>query len=93
MGGERMMGGGREGERSPWGNVLAMQIQAQQSTASSLYIFNSVSTVHLDISVWQLTNSKMFSFIKTMQQELCIWSDGVCKSHIQISIWIFVSEA
>lgn len=31
---------GGECDRSLWGNVLAMQIQAEHSTASSLYIFN-----------------------------------------------------
>lgn len=43
MGGER--------ERRLWGNVLAMQIQAERSKASPLYIFNSVSTVHSVITV------------------------------------------
>lgn len=32
-------------------NLLAMQIQAEHSAASSLYSFSSVSTFHLDITV------------------------------------------
>lgn len=64
-GGQKQEGEGREGwegserEKSLWGNVLAMQIQAEHRAASSLCTFNPVSTVHLDITVGQITDTTM----------------------------------